>query len=173
MKRFVLMLLILSSCGGSSEEPEVATLETTVSSVAVTTTTTTINVEEVAQAAIDCLRAEGIDLPDPTLDANGKIQLDTSLDLSAFEPDDLAAAQEACADEISAVIVGFVGTDLTPLADGLLAYAECMRANGVDLPDPDLTDLTGSGPFGEIDQDDPDFQAADEICRTELEAIVP
>lgn len=172
MKRYVLALLLLASCSGTSESTEVATLETTPTSI-VTTTSTTLNTEEAAQAAIDCLRAEGIDLPDPTLDADGNIQLDTSLDLSGYDPDDLAAAQETCADEISAVIVGFVGNDLTPLADGLLAYAECMRANGFDLPDPDFTDLTGSGPFGEIDPSDPDFQAADEICREELEAIIP
>lgn len=172
MRYLALLLVFVVACGGSSDAEEVATLETTAASAA-STTTTTVNMELAAQEAVNCFRAEGIDFPDPTLDVNGNVQFDTSFDLSVYDQDELSAAQAACSEELSRVIMGFVGTDLTGLADGLLEYAICMRENGFDLPDPDFAELADSGPFGEIDQDDPDFQAADEVCRDVLQTIVP
>jgi len=173
MRYSALLLVFVIACGGSSGVVEdVATLETTATATA-PTTTTTVNMEVAAQEAVNCFRAEGIDFPDPTLDANGNVEFDTSFDLSVYDQEELSAAQAACSEELSRVIMGFVGTDLTGLADGLLEYAVCMRENGFDLPDPDFGDLAGSGPFGEIDQDDPDFQAADEACRDVLQSIVP
>lgn len=168
------MLVALAGCGGSADGRigEVATLETT-PPVTASTTTTTVDVEGAARDAVDCFREQGIDLPDPMLDANGNVAFNTDIDLSAYDSDDLSAAQQACADELNRVIMGFVGTDLTSFADALLEYAQCMRENGFDLPDPDFTDLAGQGPFGGIDQNDPDFVAADETCRSVLQGIVP
>jgi hypothetical protein len=57
---------------------------------------------------------------------------------------------------------------LTP-QDAALAYARCMRENGVDMPDPQVT--TGSGGEVKIDQQGGSpvskekFAAADQVCR--------
>ena len=60
--------------------------------------------------------------------------------------------------------------EITDLEDTLLEYAQCMRDNGdEDFPDPDIAaamdDPESAGPFGEIDTDSPEFQAANEVCQ--------
>jgi len=51
--------------------------------------------------------------------------------------------------------------------EALLAYAACMRDNGVDVPDPQfgLDGRANMGTlFGELDENDPDVRAATEAC---------
>ena len=49
--------------------------------------------------------------------------------------------------------------------DALLEFANCMRDEGFDMPDPDP--ITGS--FGELDKDDADFAIAYEQCAVSLD----
>ena len=56
--------------------------------------------------------------------------------------------------------------------DAMLAFARCMREQGVDLPDPGAG---GGGPIrvGGEDGIDPDtFRAANEACREHLEGVI-
>jgi hypothetical protein len=51
-----------------------------------------------------------------------------------------------------------------------------MRDNGYeDFPDPDISDAMddpdSGGPFGDIDEESPEFQAADEVCQDILAGI--
>lgn len=58
--------------------------------------------------------------------------------------------------------------------EAILAYTECMREEGIDLPDPDFSGEPGQGGFlggSGIDPNDPDFQAAQEKCQSNLEGI--
>ena len=60
--------------------------------------------------------------------------------------------------------------------EAILAYTQCMRENGIDLPDPDFSGEPGQGGggfFGQggIDPEDPDFQEAQEKCGSKLESI--
>ncbi|MHB8891728.1 MAG: hypothetical protein ACYC65_06750 [Candidatus Limnocylindrales bacterium] len=55
--------------------------------------------------------------------------------------------------------------------DALLAFAACMRDNGIDMPDPQfgLDGKANMGTlFGELDQNDADVQAATEVCDAYL-----
>lgn len=173
----LLFSLLLAACGGDEEVAGVASIEST------TTTSTTVvgavNGQEAEAAMLAftaCLRAEGVDVPDPSVDADGNPRFTQPPDLSAVTPDELNAAIEACRDELEQVTIGFIGTDLTGIEDALLEYAQCMRANGFDLPDPKLDFNFGGeggfqGPFGEIDFNDPDFIAADEQCSQIIESL--
>jgi hypothetical protein len=175
----LLFSLLLGACGGDETAAEVASIEST------TTTSTTVVTDgggqeaEIAMLAFTaCLRQEGVDVPDPTVDADGNPRFTQPPDLSAVTPDELNAAVEACREELEQVTIGFIGTDLTGIEDALLEYARCMRANGFDLPDPKLDfDFGGEGgfqgPFGEIDFNDPDFIAADEQCSQIIENLNP
>jgi hypothetical protein len=49
------------------------------------------------------------------------------------------------------------------LGDSLLAYTQCMREHGVDMPDPDLSSGGGMIDLGSADGDE--FEAADNECR--------
>lgn len=129
--------------------------------------------EEALLAFTACLRENGVDIEDPTVDAEGNVQLTRPGQQGGQGTggnDEFREAREACADLLEDAALGFRGTDSTELEDNLVEFAECMRDNGYDMPDPDFSAFGpgqggGGGPFGEIDRDDPAFQAASEACE--------
>ena len=83
---------------------------------------------------------------------------------------------EACRELIARRLGGPGGRELTPEdQDKMLAFTECMREHGVDMPDPQFGEgggfirvgpgdgANGDGPA--FDPNDSDFQAAQEACR--------
>jgi len=144
-------------------------------------------VEEVdpEQAALDfteCMREHGVDMDDPTVDENGNLRLQMRVDPGegTFDREAMRAAQDACAAYLEGVTMPFQERDMTAMQDMLVEYAECMRENGYDMPDPDLSGFGGPGlvegepgegevvrgPFGGMDFGDPAFQAANEVCQS-------
>lgn len=60
--------------------------------------------------------------------------------------------------------------------DAMLEYVECMRDNGIDMPDPEFSGDGGvalGAPQGTAGPDDAEFQAADEECQPILEEARP
>jgi hypothetical protein len=119
--------------------------------------------EEQAQAFVDCMREQGIDMPDPDPNGGGGgIAGFRDLDIPREE---LRPALEACRDQLD---FGGQGgpPQLSPEQQEQRAeFTECMRENGIDVPDPD----PNGGGFGlgggDFDPNDPDFQAAIEACQ--------
>ncbi len=134
----------------------------------------------------DCMREHGVDFPDPVVEADGSVQF-------GFRPggggaglqelgrdSDLRSARQACEGLLAGLSFGpgSGNFDTTELQDTLLEFARCMRANGVDMDDPDLSNFgpggdrdegPGGGPFGDpIDLQDPDVVAALEACQEEV-----
>jgi len=125
-----------------------------------------------------CMRDQGIDMEDPTLDENGSFQMmrpSGGGEGGDFDPADreaTQAAREACSQYLEGLAQGFDRPDMTEMQDQMLEYAACMRENGVDMPDPDFSDTEGGqGPgrlgfgSGDFDPTDPTFQAANEACQ--------
>jgi hypothetical protein len=122
--------------------------------------------EEQAQAFVDCMREQGIDMPDPDPDgAGGLLSLD-ELDMTREE---LQPALDACREYLP-----FGNDSGEPLDPETLAqmteFAQCMRDNGIEMPDPDPNGGFGLAE-GDIDLQDPEFQAAVEACQDLLSAI--
>lgn len=113
----------------------------------------------------DCMRENGVDLPDPDPNRPGIFLPEGSAD----DPD-MEAAQEACQAELPN---GGPGNreplDAEQLAS-LREFTQCMRDNGVDMPDPDSSGAL-SMPDG-LDPQGPEFQAAMGECQ-ELAAGAP
>jgi hypothetical protein len=62
--------------------------------------------------------------------------------------------------------------------DALLAFAECMREHGIDMPDPQFDTTEDGGAVigiagGSADIDKDEFREADEACRSLLAAAMP
>ncbi len=129
--------------------------------------------EEQALAFADCMRSEGIDFPDPEVDAVGSVNFgfgngggDAARTFA--RDDDFAEAREACGDLIDGASFLRSADDLTELEDTFLAAAECLRDEGIDVGDPDFGGggAGGGGPFGaDFDADDPATAAAIEACE--------
>ncbi len=72
-----------------------------------------------------------------------------------------------------------VGVEFTDREEALLAYAQCMRDNGIEMDDPAVGGggrgflRAGSGPRGGFDELDKGFELAREACSPILEAARP
>jgi len=79
---------------------------------------------------------------------------------------DIAAFEELiapCEDHLAGIVTTAGSGTPVELEDSLLAYAQCMRSHGVDMPDPDLSSNGGIIDLGARDGEE--FEAADKECR--------
>ena len=162
--RTILIALIafaLAACGGGDEATDVASIEDTADAMA-TDTTQALSDEEALIEFAACMRDQGMDFPDPSVDANGLPSFEFD-DPESIDQDAMFEAGEACRDLIEGVVLGLVDFDSSEFDDTFLEYATCMREQGVEsIPDSiDIESIVrdGSLPF---DPEDPDFLAADE-----------
>ncbi len=128
-----------------------------------------------------CMRENGLsDFVDPTVDATGTVQWRQMFADSGIDPasDDFQQGLDVCRHHLEGLAFGGDGGgfDPTEVEDTLLEFAQCLRAEGIEVDDPELSRLvtgTGDNPgtrlFGEaFDPTDPDVQDAVEACRGEL-----
>ena len=160
------LALAAAACGDSgSSGTEIASLEGT---------TGTLSPAQTEGQLLDfaqCMRDQGIPLADPTVDAGGNPLLAPPEDFDPGNLDELIAAAEECEEFLEGIAIGLEDVDLTAATDVLLEFAECMRANDFDLPDPDFSlidpgsgSIPTAGPFGDVDLESPEFLAAFEVC---------
>jgi hypothetical protein len=135
------------------------------------------------QAILDfvaCLNDNGLELPDPQFGPEGPRFADPTvllrIDIRSAE---FLDAMEACADLLAALQPDVDPELQAEQIEQQLAFAECMRREGMDFPDPDPIrgfDI-GSlrGPDGELafDPFTPDFQAASSVCVAEIGVDLP
>ncbi len=111
-----------------------------------------------------CMRSEGIDIGDPTVDTDGNVALGTPMSMIT-DHSGLMTAYAACRDLIGNRPLGHSGEDRSAVHDRLVDYAKCVREAGYyEMPDPDFSD-TGDDLFPGLDTDDPDYQIAEMSCR--------
>ena len=195
-------LLLVGACGGvAADDGGLATLESGESDETTTTTSaaTEADTEEAALEFSQCMRDNGVpEFPDPsfTEGGGGIIVGGPDGEDPGFDPqsDEVQAAFEACGELLEGAAFGPGGGDFdaTELQDNLLAMAECLRDQGLEVDDPDLSNFgpAAGGPppddeegvtedgevpqgqgfsiFGDVDLDDPDVQAAMEVCQEEV-----
>ena len=168
--------LIATACSGTDSDSGVASLETTAETAqdqaqapkdgAVEEPASD---EEAILAFAACLRDEGVDVEDPTVDDDGNLRPPRPRDVDEGDREMIRTAMEACSEYLENVAFGLDGADQTERQDQLLEYAACMRENGYDMPDPDFSAAGvpgqgGGGPFGALDRDNPSFQTAQAAC---------
>ena len=167
---FVVMAFVVAACGSASAD--VATLQDDVASLGGEAPgaddTAEVDEEAALLAFAQCLREEGLDVEDPAVDEEGNIQPPRpvqggqAIDREAFQ-----AAREACEEFLDGVTLGFGDVDQTELEDQLLEFSACLRDQGLEVDDPNLSGGPGAGRglFGDLDPDDPVVQAALEACQ--------
>ncbi|MEN8113196.1 MAG: hypothetical protein ABFS21_02310 [Actinomycetota bacterium] len=168
MRRPILFLavvaLLAAACGGGDGDDGVASLTT---SEAPTETTTTAPFDQ-EQALIDfsqCMRDQGVDFPDPVVDANGYPRFEFE-DPEAVDRDALFEAGEECRHHIEQVVLSLPDFDSAEFSDTFLEYAACMRDQGFeDIPDNLDFSAVMRGEELPFDPTDPAFISADEQCR--------
>ncbi|MBC6457923.1 hypothetical protein [Actinomadura sp. HBU206391] len=141
-----LALAGLTGCGPKSPSP-----------------TATLNAQDQMVKFAQCLRQQGLDVPDPQPGATG-ITIDEGDDRSRFD-----AAMRACRQYSPK-------KDIDPndpaVHDRGVKMAECLRRQGLNVPDPQPgrpLEISGNG---ETD-DEVRIQRAQGVCRKELNAAAP
>ena len=149
--------LVLSACGGDDSN------ESIVSGGGVAGLT-----DEAQQAALDfaeCMREEGVDVPDPEPGSTG-FTIDTE---SGIDPTDPAfqSAEQECRRFLEAAAGGSGIERVTEIPDEAFEFAKCMREQGIDFPDPKVENgMAVIGPEDPtLDPDDPEMRAASETCQ--------
>lgn len=168
--------LLAAACSGDGSAAAVASLEAETEAVGGSTGGRSDSAADESMADEDavlafaaCLRDEGIDVEDPTVDADGNLLPPRPRDIAAEDRDAMRTAFETCNEFLDNVAFGLDDEDRAEREDQLIEYAACMRDNGYEMPDPDFTSPRtpgqgGGGPFGPLDLDDPAFQTAQDAC---------
>jgi hypothetical protein len=155
-----LLVLALAGCSSGDAE-EIASA----GGAATTSNTEQVSDQEKAQEFVDCMRDNGIDLPDPEPDGNGGFDFGMAgADVDRTSPAFREAIQ-ACRDKLPGG--GDLNLDDPELQEQLRTFAQCMRDNGVDMPDPEPGAGFGGG-FADLDPNDPTVRAAVEACQDKL-----
>jgi hypothetical protein len=177
-----LLAIVASGCG-SSDSPDsdgVAALETGPAAAAQTDTTEEQTEEDPQEAALEwarCMREHGVDVPDPQVDEDGGVQVRAGrggFRRGEGNDDEFREAQEACGSPLGNARPQLTEAQRQELQETMLAFAQCMRKEGVDMPDPQFGEGGGVfrvGPGRGVDPDDPDFRAAQEKCQPILEEL--
>jgi hypothetical protein len=148
-------LLGLGACGGSDDDGDdgAAPAEADSDAGAATGTGAT---DEDAQALVfaECMRENGIDMPDPAPGQDGFFDAFHGV-VDQYDEATVQEAITACDDFFPTYVAGGHGGD----DEATLALAECLREQGLDVPD----NLFEDGSLRDIDQDE--LRSALEACR--------
>jgi hypothetical protein len=120
-------------------------------------------------AFAQCMRAHGVDMPDPGSGGNVTIG-------SAGNPVDQAtmeAAQNACKSKLPKGGHQPSAAEQKQFQDAAIKFAQCMRQHGVDMPDPTFSSSGGGALVQQslgngVDPTSAEFQAAQKACQSLL-----
>jgi hypothetical protein len=132
---------------------------------------------------VDCMRDEGVDIPDPTRDADGNLVIDgngitvgggdggygtseddgdDAEDESSITPDELDAGEEVCGPPPGFGPGDISDEDQQAMEEEALEFAQCMRDEGIeDFPDPDFSDIGPGGAPQQRSSDGDDGESGD------------
>jgi hypothetical protein len=165
--------VIVAGCGGSS-------------STSSTGSTSNAARETAFLNYAQCMRQHGVAVSDPTVGANGTVELPRPTDFSsgqtptAAQRAQMQTARTACSSNLKGITFGLGGASNPAFQAALLKYAQCMRTNGYNMPDPTFNSTPGSGTgtggtgargaFGGLNRNSPTFQKANTACRPILQS---
>jgi hypothetical protein len=132
--------------------------------------------EEAMEQFSECMQEHGVDFPDPA--APGDEPQGVVITIEPGDEDNMQEAQEAC-DYLMENVRNNIELDPEQQAEmqaEMLEFTECMRDQGIDMPDPEfsadggmaVTMSAGSAPEnaagGPPARDNEEFEAAMEVC---------
>jgi len=150
------LLLVLSACGGTAESDGVASAGGEANPTAEEAEQGALDEEVQALAFAECMRGNGVDMPDP---APGQEGLSEALHGAEDNYDQQTIQQAVAACEEFLPQRAHEGGHDQQRDEAELALAECLREQGLDVPD----NLFEGG--GLHDVEDEELRAAMEECR--------
>jgi hypothetical protein len=172
------LAFVASGCGSSDSSDEgVAALDTGAAAAAGETQTTEQAEQDPQEAALEwaqCMREQGVDVPDPKVESGGRITIRPGAGARVDRGGEkFREAIEACGSPLGNARPRLTEEQREQLEETMLEFAKCMREQGIDFPDPDFSGggVFRAGPGGKFDPDDPDFQRAQQECEPILQEL--
>lgn len=165
------LTMSVTACGAEDDDPSVATLGGASDDDGDGATDggeadSEAEIEEQALEFSQCMRENGVpDFPDPEIE-DGRLQM--RIEGGEMDQDAMEKAQEECEDLAPRGGGNFSEEDRQEMQDAFLEYAQCMRDNGYDMPDPDFGDGEGGMFRMEGEPNDPAFTSAQEACEDKM-----
>lgn len=120
-----------------------------------------------------CMREHGVDMPDPEFKGSGEVA-GIKMGGPDLAPGEMEDAQKACRKHLPPSASGEAPGLSEEEQDAFLAFARCMRENGVNVPDPKPEDGGLFFRVGDPDAPNPesaDFKEAEKHCRKHLAPV--
>jgi hypothetical protein len=124
-----LALLGLSACGDTSDDDAVAPADDE-SGAAAATDTESPDADAQALVFAECMRTNGVDMPDPAPGQDGFFDAFHGV-VDSYDQTTIQQAIASCEDSFPTYVAGGHGGD----DEATLALAECLRDQGLDVPD--------------------------------------
>lgn len=153
--------LVLTACGGGGEGDGVASAGREANR-AETEGTPSLDAEAQALAFAECMRDNGVDMPDPAPGQEGLREAFQHEDVQDTDRETIEEARAACEEFLPQFEHGSDAGHEQERREQALELAECLREQGFDVSD-DLDELQGHTAI-----DDDELRAAMEECRDEL-----
>jgi hypothetical protein len=171
-----LLSIIFTACStGAASNDGVASLSSPGAAAPTSSPEASLDAEDAMLAYAQCMRDNGIDMPDPQ--AGGGFVRIGGPGEGGIDPqsEEFQAAQEACGSLLEGAGFGGRRELSQEELDRMVEFAQCMRDNGIDMPDPQAdggvrvqirgqAGVGGAGPGG-VDPGSDEFQAAFEACQ--------
>jgi hypothetical protein len=163
----VVLAVALAACGSSGHSSSSGTTTST----AAAAVPISPNLVKARVAAAACMRAQGIDIPDPGA-TTGSI-LKVLRILAGYPQAKVQAAETACAAQIHQAFPN--ATNLSPAQRAqrlreAVAFSQCMRSHGISFPDPSTAAGNPAGyvqALQSLDTNSPAFKAAGKTCAAQ------
>jgi hypothetical protein len=170
-KRMVLMLclpllLVAGACGGASDAGE----DTAGQARSNGAPKKGEDEQRKFLAFAKCMREQGIDMPDPEFKGSGEIAA-VRIGGPDVSPQEMEEAQKACRKYLPDAATGEAPKLSEEDQDAFLAFARCMRQNGVDVPDPRPGDgglVFRVGDKNAVNPESAEYREAEKSCRKHL-----
>ncbi len=162
--------LVLAACGSSSST------KTTLSGAGAGEGRPSPAVQQARVRAAVCMRAQGIDIPDPAATQSGVLAIVRAL--ARYPSGRIQAAEQACAPEIRKAFPDVSALSPAQRSQRLRAatvFAQCMRAHGISFPDPSTAVGNPAGFLSllqALPTNSPAFKAATPGCRARALKVI-
>jgi hypothetical protein len=145
----------VAACGDDTETPTAAGA----------TSSEDDNAREAQVKFAECMRENGVDIPDPKPGERGtRIRVGPD---SGISPEEFEEASKECEQYREDIRPELSEEEQAEFKERALEHARCMREHGIDFPDPTFSADGGAQiriGKGRVDPEDPEFQAAEKEC---------
>jgi len=175
---FLAVAILAAACDAGPRQPSPTQSREVTTTTVPATTTTTLSVEEASAEFTSCMDDRNVTVSEIPLDSEGRPRLELVLDDIDFTDPDAITALGDCSE-----LMANGALDLTiwprlqqEVQKVLEQFSECVRSHGVvNFPDPLRLFGGVGGPYAldEIPFDDPDLEAAVDICSSRIAEMSP